>query len=865
MGRKQVKREPVSQHIGVDAAGLQSASQGQGPPSSPGNIDVERERVVPEARLDNAMPEDIQTGIHTQTAHITPDNALQSQSSDATIVATPPNDLTLGSQGLELLGRGVKQLVQAVQNLRHLGVEDLILPLPKIVVVGDQSTGKSSLIEGISEIKVPRKLGVCTRCPLEINLSENANKDDPWTCVVSLYKRYMYDGSQGRGAVRIANKNGPGTIKPEGATRKRPLGPWVLQEGENFLFAKTTNKDDVADMLEWAQYATLNPKDPFEDYVPWSTGFKGNRNYQVKFSPNVIRLEISGPFLPNLSFYDLPGVINVSDVPEEGYLVDLVKNLVKEYIQADNSINLLTLPMTDDPANSSASKLIRDEKAEARTVGVLTKPDRVQEQESLEQWIHILGAERFVLGHGYHIVKNNPDVGVDHAVARAQERDFFANRPWSTVLSTYESKFGTHRLQNFLSQILTAEIRTSLPRIVSQVKEKLNLFVDRDAHLPKAPTGNLPLKILEKVMRFESEIQKHFSGGNASYTLPKQWRNLADNFRKHLAESRPLLTLSTSNVPSSNSRPSQPQTPTPAQRGNGSFSEAIELDSASDNDNESRPAPKSGSIRSDKKRVNNGDLSGETSVKRQRMIDIPLYTSAKATDKPNFSRRFSLADIRGCLQDGHIGLPNEIDPRATQFMIKDSVKGWQTPTQSFLDSTLALCQNTVFEQVQRTFTEWNNTTFYTRVTEICDAFLNRVMTEQSENVARFLKYETQKPVTLNVEAITDASEKALVMLQQKRREQRILAYIDQQDAADRTSSRLSRSDRVAKVSDAQLGPDPYSREVLAISVSTGPRSIGSELIAISMSRVTTNAHIHALWITCIRQSRANCSASAGTR
>ena len=43
---------------------------------------------------------------------------------------------------LEVLGRGVKELVQAVQDLRHLGVEDLVLPLPKIVVVGDQSTGE---------------------------------------------------------------------------------------------------------------------------------------------------------------------------------------------------------------------------------------------------------------------------------------------------------------------------------------------------------------------------------------------------------------------------------------------------------------------------------------------------------------------------------------------------------------------------------------------------------------------------------------------------------------------------------------------------------------------------------------------------
>lgn len=88
----------------------------------------------------------------------------------------------------------------------------------------------------------------------------------------------------------------------------------------------------------------------------------------------MVRLEISGPNLPNLSFYDLPGVINVSDVPEESYLVDLVKNLVKQYIKADNCINLLALPMTDDPANSSASRLIREEAAESRTGAYFLSP-----------------------------------------------------------------------------------------------------------------------------------------------------------------------------------------------------------------------------------------------------------------------------------------------------------------------------------------------------------------------------------------------------------------------------------------------------------------------------------------------------------
>lgn len=51
--------------------------------------------------------------------------------------------------GLHIVGRGVRKLIKGIQGLRNLGVEGLVDPLPKIAVVGDQSTGKSSLIEGI--------------------------------------------------------------------------------------------------------------------------------------------------------------------------------------------------------------------------------------------------------------------------------------------------------------------------------------------------------------------------------------------------------------------------------------------------------------------------------------------------------------------------------------------------------------------------------------------------------------------------------------------------------------------------------------------------------------------------------------------
>ena len=52
--------------------------------------------------------------------------------------------------GLQVLGAEMKRLVQGIRDLRSLGIDGIDEPLPKICVVGDQSTGKSSLIEGIS-------------------------------------------------------------------------------------------------------------------------------------------------------------------------------------------------------------------------------------------------------------------------------------------------------------------------------------------------------------------------------------------------------------------------------------------------------------------------------------------------------------------------------------------------------------------------------------------------------------------------------------------------------------------------------------------------------------------------------------------
>ena len=364
----------------------------------------------------------------------------------------PSGAAEAADEGLEVLGRGVRKLVQAIQELRHLGVEDLVLPLPKICVIGDQSAGKSSLIEGISGIKVPRGTGTCTRCPLEINLSESNNALAPWLCKVSLHKKFVYEGNLGTG--RVLGKN---ATKLEGVTRGRPLGPWGLQDSEEFHFATLNSKDDVERVLYLAQLATLNPGKSWEEYLPSNP--EPNKEHQVKFSPNVIRLDISGPTLPNLSFTDLPGVISDSD-DENVYLIDLVQNLVTEYIKAQDCINVLAIPMTHDLATSRTPRLIKELNAQGRTIGCLTKPDRIEKGESLDHWLAILNGETFRLGFGYHVVKNNPDPRVDHTTARIEEQAFFEDEePWKTTLRAHSHCFGTLQLVSTLSERLTAQIR----------------------------------------------------------------------------------------------------------------------------------------------------------------------------------------------------------------------------------------------------------------------------------------------------------------------------------------------------------------------------------------------------------------------
>jgi hypothetical protein len=97
------------------------------------------------------------------TAHDTPMN-LHAGSPDSQAT------MTNGSQpdrdehdALKSLGAQSHRLIQGIKKLEELSISATLKSLPKFVVVGDQSAGKSSIVEALCDISLPRSMGTCTR------------------------------------------------------------------------------------------------------------------------------------------------------------------------------------------------------------------------------------------------------------------------------------------------------------------------------------------------------------------------------------------------------------------------------------------------------------------------------------------------------------------------------------------------------------------------------------------------------------------------------------------------------------------------------------------------------------------------------
>ncbi|KAF8551404.1 hypothetical protein OG21DRAFT_1478160 [Imleria badia] len=372
-----------------------------------------------------------------------------------------------------------RAMLQLINRLRDTGVQTDI-DLPMIAVIGSQSAGKSSLIESISGVTLPRSSGTCTRCPTECKLSHS---DSPWKCWVKLHF----------------------STDPSGV----PIPVKIVPFGDPI-----TSKSLVEDRIRRAQRAILNPSKNPKSYLLQDDV---SDDSEVSFSKNYVSLEISGSELTDLSFVDLPGLIASVGRGSDDRDIELVKSLVTSYIEKPSCVILLTVACETDFENQGAHHLAKQYDPDGkRTVGVLTKPDRIPTGDE-PAWVKILRNETEPLVNNWYCVKqpSSQDVarGITHLEARRQENEWFAStQPWSSLEAPYQRFLRTSYLTERLSLILSELIAKRLPKIQEELMNAIQETETKLRALPRAPSNDPVGEVLHALRNFVRDLDRRVEG-----------------------------------------------------------------------------------------------------------------------------------------------------------------------------------------------------------------------------------------------------------------------------------------------------------------------------------------------------------------
>eukprot|EP00398_MALV-I-01_sp_L67-1_P000706 gene706-764_t len=392
-----------------------------------------------------------------------------------------------GTDRIEVDAEGSPLLnLDILEQLKNVGV-DKDIDLPRIAIIGKQSSGKSSVIESLTNIGLPRNSGTCTRCPIEVS---TAKVDQDWHCKIHL--RFSVDKNEQQ-----------------------------LKQILNVEFKTLHDPEEVADAIAKAQMALLRgtaevSDDSTEDLLEKCNG---EGPLECSFSTNVVVVSIRGTNEENLMLTDLPGLIQATDKEEDKKYIEIIRNMCVKYVQPANTIILQCFTCSDDMDNQAVRQLAREVDTDGkRTIAVLTKPDQIQEGEE-DDWLRIMENRKFKIAFGYYIVKNRTPKQLQEGLS-SKEDDFFEldELIGKRIRNRLPDRCGIIFLRDRLSELLQEKVQQQLPILYHRLCiNRAELGTELDA-MPAVINADNPLYEISERFRDIQDIWKQEAlkerGGN---------------------------------------------------------------------------------------------------------------------------------------------------------------------------------------------------------------------------------------------------------------------------------------------------------------------------------------------------------------
>ncbi|KAF3762785.1 hypothetical protein M406DRAFT_347665 [Cryphonectria parasitica EP155] len=342
-------------------------------------------------------------------------------------------DSALDTQGLADEQRGLLELIDKLQFAQLDNVK-----LPQICVVGDQSAGKSSVLEAITGTPFPRDAGACTRFATEIRLRRAPES----SLKVSI----------------IPDKNRD--LKAQEALRS--FGGNVTQDMS------------------------------FEHLMRYAVDLIAPKNIPGRFAArDILVVEKRGPDLPLLTLVDLPGLVKNANNDQSLDDIKTIESLCDRYMKSSRTIVLAVVGGNTDYVQAPIlSKARTFDPTGSRTIGVLTKPDLTESIGLEDKFIDLVNnkdkANVFKLGW-YVLLNPGPrEPGQPWPTSRERkqrEEEFFGRGKWRSLPS---EMCGADALKAKLS----AQLQRHIGRHVKTLRRQIQTALDEtDSELKSMGEG----------------------------------------------------------------------------------------------------------------------------------------------------------------------------------------------------------------------------------------------------------------------------------------------------------------------------------------------------------------------------------------
>mmetsp|Transcript_31005 Transcript_31005/g.33877 ORF Transcript_31005/g.33877 Transcript_31005/m.33877 type:complete len:411 (-) Transcript_31005:1501-2733(-) len=321
--------------------------------------------------------------------------------------------------------------IRKVVDYLHDNKIDEFVKLPQIAVMGDTSSGKSSLLSAISNIQFPSSDQLTTRCPTRLHMEKSKNQRYFAKIEVQWHHSSPYKDQDRYESPLLEGKESFTEI------------PNYITEGQEYII-KLSQQEVAFDVIN----VTIGTPDGFD-----------------------------------LTLIDLPGFVRSVGRGESSSIIDDIQALNQEYLDNERCIILAIIPANVDFHNSQImSDALKVDPETKRTIPVVTKPDLIDEGAEKGVLELLNGSKTQDFAVGFHIVKCRGQKALTEGISieqglKDEELHFRDEKHWRACSD--REQFGVINLKKKLASLQIEMLKQSVPSIVKEINaEKAKAMED---------------------------------------------------------------------------------------------------------------------------------------------------------------------------------------------------------------------------------------------------------------------------------------------------------------------------------------------------------------------------------------------------